>query len=182
MAKANTQIYQLKITLRDINPPIWRRIKVKGDITISKLHEYIQVFMGWENYHMHEFRVKGKRYGMPDPQLGEMFDDKIYNDKKFKLCQLVSEDDVFEYEYDFGDSWRHEIKVEKILAAEKGVSCPICLAGERACPPEDCGGPWGYEQLLEILKDPEHEEYEDYREWAGDDFDSERFDVDKVNS
>ena len=174
-------IYQMKITLKNIEPMIWRRIQVRENITLFRLPEYIQGFMGWENYHMHEFKINGERYGIPDPDGEAMFGTKIKKDKEFNVCDLVSEGDVFEYVYDFGDDWRHEIIVEKVLEAEAGVGYPVCLAGERACPIEDCGGPWGYEEMLEILKDPGNEEYEEYAEWLGEEFDSEEFDLEKVN-
>jgi len=103
------------------------------------------------------------------------------DEKEFRLKTVVGEGDVFEYEYDFGDCWEHEIIVEKVMEPEAGIKYPRCLAGERACPPEDCGGPGGYEELLEVLDDPRHEDYEDYRGWAGEDFDPERFDLEKVN-
>ena len=179
--KDDALIYQLKITLKNIEPAIWRRIQVRGNITLFRLHEYIQVFMGWENYHMHEFRINGERYGMPDLDGDVMFGTKINKDKEFKVCDLVSEEDVFEYVYDFGDDWRHEIEVEKVLEPEAGAGYPICLAGERACPVEDCGGPWGYQEMLEILKDPEHDDYEHYFEWLGGEFDPKEFDLDKAN-
>ncbi|HIJ71858.1 MAG TPA: plasmid pRiA4b ORF-3 family protein [Planctomycetes bacterium] len=179
--KDDTLICQLKITLKNIEPPIWRRIQVHGDITLFRLHEYIQGFMGWENYHMHEFRIKGQRYGKPDPDGEALFGAKTNKDKGFKVCDLVSDGDVFEYVYDFGDDWRHEIEVEKVMEAEAGAVYPTCLAGERACPEEDCGGPWGYQEMLEILKEPEHEDYEHYFEWLGGEFDLEEFDLDEVN-
>ena len=179
--KVNVLVYQMKITLEDIEPVIWRTFQVRGDVTLFRLHEYIQGFMGWENYHMHEFRINGERYGRPDPDGEAMFGTKINKDKEFKICDLISEGDVFEYVYDFGDDWRHEIIVEKALEAEVGAGYPICLAGERACPPEDCGGPWGYQEMLEVLKNSEHEDYEHYFEWVGDEFDAEEFDVDKLN-
>ena len=174
-------IYQLKITLKNIEPAIWRRIQARGDITLFRLHEYIQGFMGWEHSHMHEFRIKGERYGRPDPDGEAMFGTQINKDKEFKVCDLVSKGDMFEYVYDFGDDWRHEIEVEKVLEAEAGVGYPVCLTGERACPAEDCGGPWAYAEMLEALKDPEHEDYGHYFEWLGGEFDSEEFDLEKVN-
>jgi hypothetical protein len=103
------------------------------------------------------------------------------DEQEFRLAKLVDEGDVFEYEYDFGDCWEHEIEVEKILEPEAGAKYPRCLAGERACPSDDCGGPGGYEELLEVLADPGHEDYEDYRGWAGKGFDPERFDLEQVN-
>jgi len=179
--KDDTLIYQLKITLKDIEPAIWRRIQIAGDITLFRLHEYIQIVMGWENYHMHEFRINSKRYGRPELEGEAMFGSTVYDGKKYKLCDLVSEGDTFEYVYDFGDDWRHDIEVEKVLAVEEGIKYPTCLVGERACPPEDCGGPWGYQEMLEVLKDPEHEDYEHWRDWVGDGFDPEEFNVDEVN-
>ena len=179
--KTNVLIYQLKITLENIEPAIWRKFQVKSDITLFNLHEYIQVVMGWDDYHMHEFQIKGKKYGTPDPGGETMFGPKINNDKKFKVGNLLSEGDVFEYVYDFGDNWRHTIEVEKVLGLEAGVDYPVCLAGRRSCPPEDCGGPWGYQQMLEVLTDPEHEDYDYYCECLGDEFDAEEFDVDTVN-
>lgn len=174
-------IYQLKITLKNIKPTIWRKILVRGDITLFKLHEYIQVFMGWENCHMYEFRIGGQRYSLPDPDGDFIFGIEINKDKDFKVCDLLSKGDKFGYVYDFGDNWQHDIKIEKVLESESGVIYPICLAGERACPAEDCGGPWGYQNMLEVLKDPEHEDYEDYYEWLGEEFDPEEFDLDEVN-
>lgn len=137
--------------------------------------------MEWTNSHLHEFLTKGQRY-RPLEQMDEDIDEPGMNDEQeFRLAKLVYEGDVFEYEYDFGDCWEHEIEVEKILEPEAGIKYPMCLAGERACPPENCGGPWGYEELLKVLDDPGHEDYEDCRRWAGEDFDPERFDLEKVN-
>jgi hypothetical protein len=181
MARANTQIYQLYIELNEVRPAIWRRFQVAGDITLFKLHEYIQVFMGWENCHMHEFRIKGKRYGMPDPEGEAMFGTQVCDDKKYKLCDLAADGDEFVYVYDFGDDWHHTVKVEKVLGPEEGVKYPMCMAGERACPPEDCSGPWGYEEMLEVLKNPKHREYKHYCEWLGGEFDPEWFDLKRVN-
>jgi len=114
--------------------------------------------------------------------LDENIDDPgVKDEQEFRLKKLVYEDDVFEYEYDFGDCWEHEIEAEKILEPEAGVKYPRCLAGGRACPPEDCGGPGGYEELLKVLDDPGHEDYDHYHGWAGEDFDPERFDLAKVN-
>ena len=131
---------------------------------------------------MHEFRIKGERYEMSGMQKETMFGKKTYNEDKFKIIELVEVGDVFEYVYDFGDDWRHKIEVEKVLGLEAGVVYPVCLAGEQACPLEDCGGPWAYAEMIEILKDSEHKDYEHYHEWACDGFDPEGFDMDKVNS
>ena len=181
MARANTQIYQLYIELNGVQPAIWRRFQVAGDITLFRLHEYIQVFMGWEHCHMHEFRINGERYGMPDPGGEAMFGTHVCNDKKYKLCDLVAEGDEFVYVYDFGDDWHHTVKIEEVLEPEAGVKYPTCMAGERACPPEDCGGPWGYPEFLQTLRGRNKKERQKLLDWLGDDFDPEAFDVNKVN-
>ena len=174
-------IYQLRITLKDLDPPIIRILQVKGNCNLGKLHHYIQGVMGWANCHLHDFRIKGKRYQDIEEMDDFMDDNDVYNEHKYYLNKLLQERDNFEYEYDFGDSWEHEILVEKIVEPQEGVYYPICIYGERACPPEDSGGTMGYEELLEVLNDPTHEEYEDYIEWAGKEIDPDKFDLDKAN-
>ena len=169
-------VYQLKVTLKNSKPPIWRRIQVNSDINLYRLHQNLQVMMGWTDSHLHQFIVHGEYYGTPDP------DFEVTNETSIKLDRVVSEaGDKFVYEYDFGDSWEHSILVEKILQPETGVNYPICLTGKRACPPEDCGGIWGYGDLLEAIQDPAHPEHEEMLEWLGGRFDPEEFDVDIVN-
>lgn len=169
-------IYQIKVTLRDSKPPIWRRIQVTGDTTLNNLHLILQEVMGWEGNHLYQFIVGQTYFGEPDPE----FDAE--DDSKVKLSQIMQrEKQKFIYEYDFGDSWLHEILIEKILPPEPGVSYPLCLKGKRACPPEDCGGVWGYGDLLETIKDPGDEEYEEMMDWLGGDFDPEAFDLDYIN-
>jgi hypothetical protein len=175
-AKDSDVIYQLKVTLADVQPPVWRRIQVK-DCSLAKLHDILQISMGWSNSHMHVFEAGGEQYG--DDPMGEL---DWQSERKAKLSQLVAAGHKrFGYTYDMGDNWEHLIQVEKTLPAEKGVRYPHCVAGERACPPEDCGGPWGYEEFLEAVRDPNHEQHEDLLEWIGGEFDPEAFDVDKVN-
>lgn len=170
-------IYRLKVTLRHIHPPVWRRIEVPANIKLDKLHRILQVAMGWTDSHMHAFRLGMEQYGAPSREFPDMFK----NERTIRLDQLVGEGKKLIYEYDFGDGWEHEIKVEKILPAEKGKRYPTCPAGKRACPPDDCGGPWGYEHLLEVLRDPKHEEYGEMREWIGGEFDPEDFDLDEID-
>jgi hypothetical protein len=171
-------VYQLKITLRDIKPPVWRRVQVK-DCTLAKLHDIIQTCLGWDGYHLHAFEVGGQQYGEPDPD-GMM---EMENERKVKLSQIVAGGfKKFTYIYDFGDNWDHTIQVEKVLDAEPGVRYPRCVAGKRASPPEDCGGPWGYGDFLEAISNPKHPEHEDRLEWAGDEFDPEAFDIEEVNA
>jgi Plasmid pRiA4b ORF-3-like protein len=173
-------VYQLKITLDNIRPPIWRRILAPEDVTLADLHEIIQRAMGWENYHLHMFTIAGQVYG--DPEDDETGDIGTVNEKRYRLNQLgLREKAKFSYEYDFGDGWEHTILLEKILPADASIRYPVCLTGKRACPLEDVGGAWGYEEFLEILADPKHEEHDHYVEWSGGDFDSEVFDLDEVN-
>ena len=170
-------IYQLKITLKYSRPPIWRRIHVSADTRLGELHDIIQTAMGWSDDHLHQFIIGDTSYGMPDPH----FPGDIKSERNVRLDGVAAEGDTLIYEYDFGDGWVHEIEVEKVLPAEPGKRYPLCLAGKRACPPEDCGGMPGYERLLEVLRDPKHEEHEEMREWAGEDFDPEAFDLNKIN-
>jgi len=180
MKKTETgPIYQLKITLDEIKPPIWRRVQVPGTITLPKLHTVIQRVMGWQDYHMHAFRVGETNYGQPVADLV----DYMVSENRVKLAQIAPVEKLkFHYEYDFGDDWQHTILVEKILPAEDGQKYPICLTGKRACPPEDCGGPWSYPEFLEAIKNPEHPEHEDMLEWVGGVFKPEAFDLDAVNA
>jgi hypothetical protein len=173
-----SQIYQLKITLRDSKPPIWRRLDVPNTMTLAQLHHVIQAAMGWADYHLHQFTVNGVEYGVPHP------DDwnEVRNEKSVKLSQFVTGPKFkFTYEYDFGDSWEHIILVEKVLPPEPGVDYPRCITGKRACPPEDCGGVWGYASFLEAISDPDHPEHEELLEWVGGEFDPEAFDCAVVN-
>jgi hypothetical protein len=173
-------VYQFKITLDNIRPAIWRRVQVKGDITLKRLAATILVAMGWTNSHLHQFHIGGKRIGMPYEDCDE-FDD--YEDEgDFLLCDFLPEEiRRFIFEYDFGDGWKHAILLEKVLEPQKGVKYPVCLDGARCCPPEDCGGPWGYGGFLEAISDPKHSEHDSMVEWSGGDFDPERFDVKVVN-
>jgi hypothetical protein len=171
-------VYQFKISLLDTQPPIWRRIQVK-DGTLDKLHEYIQTAMGWTNSHLHHFRIKDQLYG--DPMLmAENFQDMGYEDSTTTMVSDIlpkgNRRFRFEYEYDFGDSWEHEVLFERRVEAEPGKKYPLCVEGERACPPEDVGGVWGYQEFLEAVTDPEHEDHDGLLEWAGGSFDPEAFD------
>ncbi len=172
-------VYQMKVTLEDISPPIWRRIQVANDTTLGRLHRILQVIMGWSDYHLHEFIIGGVSYGVPDKE--SMSDMK--SEKNVRLSQVVSgEGTKLTYIYDFGDYWRHKILVERILPPEPNTRYPICIKGKRACPPEDCGGPGGYYEFLEAIQDPNHPEHEDMLEWIGGSFDPEAFDLDEINS
>ena len=177
---ASKTIYQIKVTLNDSKPPIWRRLLVSDTTTLLQFHDILQIVMGWADYHLHMFTVNGQIYGNPeDDEYGDM---GTKNESRFKLNQLVEREGFkFRYEYDFGDSWLHDLIVEKILPAEKEAHYPVCIAGKRACPPEDSGGVGGYEEILEASTNPKHPEHDRYLEWIGENFDPEHFDLDEVN-
>ena len=177
MSKSKAPIYRIKVTLRHIAPPVWRRIEVPADIKLGKLHDVLQMAMGWTDSHLHGFRVGRDSYGVPDPD----FPGDFNNERNVRLNQIADEGDTIIYDYDFGDSWEHDLKIEKLLPPEPGAHYPRCLKGSRACPPEDCGGPWGYQNLLDALKDPKHENHEEMLEWFGDGLDPEAFDLDDIN-
>ena len=179
MAKAPTDtIYQLKVTLAGPRPPIWRRLLVSSSVTLRELHDIVQVAMGWMDSHLHQFEAKGQLYGKPSPEL----DLPMRDEARTRLDQVLTHPkDFLLYEYDFGDSWTHQIMLEKVLPSSHELKTPQCLAGARACPPEDCGGVFGYAELLRALKDPSHPEHEDMLEWIGGDYDSAFFDLDAVN-
>jgi len=181
MAKKPTQIYQIKVTLDDAHPPIWRRILVPGNTTLLKLHDILQIVMDWEDYHLHMYTIEGLIYGDPaDDEYGDM---GTLNEANYQLSQVIyGEGQRFTYEYDFGDSWDHTLLVEKTLPLEKGFRYPLCLKGKRACPPEDVGGVWGYKNFLEAIRDPTHDEHEEYLAWAGGEFDPEAFDLEEINT
>ena len=168
-------IYQLKIVICEIDPPVWRILQIKGNASLGKLHDYIQGAMGWRDSHLHEFKINGKSF-RDKQQMSDEFDADMYDERKYTLKKLLMEGDSFEYEYDFGDCWEHDITVEKIIPPKEEVYYPVCIYGERACPPEDCGGTRGYEELLQVLNDFTHEDHEHFTEWAGKDFDPDKFD------
>ncbi len=174
-------VYQVKITLAEVaDPRVWRRLLLSATIRLDRLHQVIQAAMGWEDCHMHAFSDGRARYGRPDPELA------FRDERKATLGDLITHArGRARYTYDFGDDWEHEIVVEKRLAAEPGMAYPVCVAGGGACPPEDCGGAWGYEHLREVLADPTSDEHDEMLDWLGlekaTDFDPHGFDVDKAN-
>ncbi|MBW6470043.1 MAG: plasmid pRiA4b ORF-3 family protein [Methanosarcinaceae archaeon] len=174
----DVEVYLLKVTLAHSKPPIWRRILVMGDITLSKFHLILQTAMGWSDSHPHMFLVDGEYYGESDSD--DTFNSR--DERTVKLSQLILEEgNKFSYMYDFGDSWEHDILVEKILTSYPDVHYPLCVKGKRACPPEDCGGIGGYHYLLDVLEDPDDLRYVDMIEWIGWDFDPNDFDIDDIN-
>ncbi|MGG6433251.1 plasmid pRiA4b ORF-3 family protein [Anoxybacillus sp. D401a] len=185
--KAET-IYQLKIQLRGIRPPIWRRVLVPSDITFDQLHLIIQEAMGWGNYHLYQFETSDAIIDVPHPddRFMTLWKDKLDSRKTPIKKYLSKEKQKVLYTYDFGDNWDHIITLEKIEKRIEPLTHPICIKGSRACPPEDVGGVWGYQDAIDMMKDDtrkqERQEFlEWYDEWYGDDFDPERFDIEEVN-
>lgn len=183
MPKKFENVYQFKITLKDIKPTIWRRIQVPENYTFWDLHVAIQDAMGWYDCHLHEFSFnsplgKGNRVCIGIPH--EDYSDKVHEDWNVMIAVIFAIVDEVEYWYDFGDSWMHSIKLEKILPRESKKKYPVCIAGERACPPEDVGSEPGYYHLLEVLKNPRKREYKEFKEWLGKEYDPEYFNSEDV--
>jgi hypothetical protein len=176
-------IIQLKITLDKTEPAIWRRLQVTKDTTFFELHHIIQIAFGWKNCHLYEFDIDGHRIGAPEDYMANVpsTDEGVIDARDITLDLIIELDETFIYTYDFGDSWKHIITVEKFLPKKQELKCPICIDGELACPPEDCGGIPGYYNLLEVLNDTKHLEYKDTKIWVGRNFKPEHFDVEKVN-
>lgn len=211
---AKERLLRVLITLEYSDPPIWREVAMPPDITLGELHRVIQIVMGWDDDHLHQFILNLKRSTRPSYeeqaryyQVGKWDDDfeARVQGRKFFVPKTapdgtpiniegMDEDTVLlaevcpnastklTYEYDFGDSWKHEIKVKRVGVPEPGVEYPICLGGERACPPEDCGGLWGYCDMLEAVSDPDNEEHEDMADWLDKDFDPDAFDLNAINA
>jgi hypothetical protein len=176
---AGKSIVSLKVTLRDIKPAIWRRLLVPGTMTLGDLHQAIQAAMGWDNDHLHAFDIAGRQYGDRDTV------DDVADENRLTMNSLVKSGVArFAYTYDFGDNWEHLVVIEKRAPAVEVISYPACVAGKRNCPPEDCGGAWSYQHLLEILADPAHPERAEKIEWFGwiDTFDPENFDVQSADA
>jgi hypothetical protein len=176
--KQSKSIYQIKISLIGVKPPIWRTVLVASNIDLETFHDVIQLAMGWTDSHLHQFIANKVFYGIPDDD----FELEMEDETKYKLSQLLKkEKESIKYEYDFGDSWEHKILLEKILPFDTKTVLPVCIKGKRACPPEDCGGIWGYEELLETISNPNHPDHDDMLEWLGGEFDPEEFDLEDIN-
>jgi hypothetical protein len=180
--KTPAAAYQLKIILLHTKPPVWRRVQVPSIMKLSRFHDVIQHAMGWTDSHLHQFMIGGSIYGPADLD-GGWSETRTLNEKKFRLRDLEADmRQEFTYEYDFGDGWQHRIKLEKVSAPdEETPGHPLLLGGKRACPPEDVGGPFGYEDFLAAVRDPKNPEHENMLEWYGSDFDPEYFAMDGIN-
>ncbi len=182
LIKFQREIYQIKLTLLDTKPPIWRRLLVPSDMTLERLHIVLQAAMGWENRHLHDFRIGQKRFGNPDPEdrrmgLPATGDERIV--RLFSVLGKVGAKAI--YNYDFGDDWEHELVVEKVLPPEPSMPYPVCVSGQRNGPPEDCGGIPGFYHFLAVMRNLEHKDHAELREWIGDDYDPEAFSINEVN-
>lgn len=180
-AKKPEDIYVLRVDLAHIRPAIWRRLEVPGNLTLAKLHNVIQMAFDWTDSHLHGFNIDDTNYGPGDADpFG--FGVEELSERKYRLSMVANTGSRFTYTYDFGDDWIHTIKVEKVVPPEPGVHYPRCTAGKNAAPPEDCGGPWGYAEMLRALADPTHAERENLLEWIGEDFDPKEFDIEELNA
>jgi len=177
-ALASKTVFQLRISLKDYVPVIWRRLLVPGGITLAKLHLMIQAAMGWEDYHLRCFEIDGVRYGIPDPE----FDMMDVDDESVRVADLIGPRSRFDYEYDFGDSWHHEVVVEDVTPVDLVLKFGVCLDGQRACPPEDVGGVYMFATVLEAIRDPEHAESPEYLHWLPPGFDPEAFNLGAINA
>jgi hypothetical protein len=177
--EATTVLYQIKVVLQETHPPVWRRVLVRSDLTLRTLHNVLQEVMGWTNSHLHQFIFEEENcYGRPDPD-GEL---EMKDDSKVRLNEVLEGKGCsLTYQYDFGDSWDHSLVVEDVLPIECDRHPAVCLAGARACPPEDVGGTGGYEEFLEIIADRKHPEHKNMLHWAGGVFDPEAFDLNRIN-
>lgn len=177
-------LIQLRVTLENIQPPVWRRLLLSSSTFFSELQHIIQIAFGWENSHLFQFKTEDYFIGIPDPEFDISDNIKVIDAKEVVVGKLLTETgDEIEYEYDFGDSWIHSVVMEKYLQVEPGFNYPSCLSGKRAAPPENCGGAPGYSLLMEVMGNKQHPEYKEYRELFGGRkaFDPEKFDIEKVN-
>jgi len=176
------EIYQLKVTLLDTKPLIWRRLLVPADSTLEQLHHVLQLAMSWEDYHLHEFEIGERRFGQPDPDDDVMGVEPLEDESKTRVFSVLGKVGAAAlYTYDFGDGWEHEIVVEKVLPPDPGLRYPVCVDGKFHGPPEDCGGIPGFYDFLKAISDPRHRRHKEMREWIGPNFDPEAFSIEDVN-
>ncbi len=173
--------YQLRVTLKYLKPEIWRGLLVPDTATLAQLHRLLQVAMGWSNSHLHEFQIAKARYGIPDGEWPG--GSPTHNEKHFTLVNVLGNKvKKFDYLYDFGDGWEHEVRVEKTLPVTNPPPYPQCTGGANACPPDDVGGVPGYADFVAAVLDPTHPEHDAMLEWCGGSFDPHAFDIDQVNA
>jgi hypothetical protein len=174
-------IFRVQVSLIGIEPPIWRGVELSSQTTLKQFHRILQIAMGWTNSHLHEFIVGGQRYGAPDMNYDEP--GEVIAEGKVHLSEVLPVPEArILYVYDFGDYWQHSVHLEAILSAQPEIDYPRVWGGARSCPPEDCGGTTGYADLVNILLDPTHEDFQQMREWAGEEFNAEVFRLEKINA
>ncbi len=175
--------FTLRISIEGSDPEIWRRFQVTDEMTLDDLHDTIQIVMGWTDSHLHRFSIAGKQYSKILPDVVERDGQDAIDEDDVLIGDVIKKKgQKFVYIYDYGDNWRHNLVVEAIGEPVPGQYYPVCLEGERACPPEDCGAIWGYYRMLESLRDPDHEEHASYLDWLGGHFDSDHFDLESRNA
>jgi hypothetical protein len=174
------KIYQLRIQLKDVDPAVWRSVRVPAAITLAKLHKVFQVVMGWDDSHLHEFRIGAMRYGIPDPDFQD--EQPVVAEKRTVLQEVLKPSiSRLSYLYDFGDGWEHDVLIEGTATIAEDERPLLCLAGANACPPDDVGGPDGYADFLKAIANPKHKEHRHYLQWCGGAFDPKGFDLQSVN-
>ncbi len=176
---SSTPMYRLRIELQAVKPAVWRSLRVPGQVTLAKLHKAFQIAMGWTDSHLHEFEIKGQRYGIPDP---DFQDEPMINERRVTLAEALTPSvRQFRYSYDFGDGWEHAVEVEPEGSMSADAPPLLCLAGANACPPEDVGGPYGYADFLAAIGNPKHRRHQEMLAWCGGVFDPAGFDLQAVN-
>lgn len=171
-------VFRLRVQLRDVDPVVWRRLLVPGAVRMAKLADMLLAGMGWQNSHLHAFRVGDRRYGM----CFDEYPEGEIDEKQVTVLQALRDERRFTFDYDFGDSWEHEVVIEELTWSYFGLKVAVCVDGQNACPPEDVGGTWGYSEFLAAIADPAHEEHDSFLEWAGGSFDPARFDLAEANA
>ena len=183
MAASIQKIVRLGVELSDIRPPIWRRVDVPADFPLRRVHDVIQAIFDWLDYHLHQFEIGDRLYGAPEYDDGDLGGRHLYNDRNIRLGAVLDRGiERFIYRYDFGDDWEHVVTVEQVLEPEDGVEYPVLVAGARRAPPEDCGGPPGFDAFLEAMLDETHEGHEDVLNWYGQRFDPDDLALDTVEA
>lgn len=175
--RSTARVYELRISLRDVEPDVWRRLRVRSDVTLSELHRTLQIVMGWQDTHLHRFHAGDQVYGPRDPEYPEQRDER----RAVVADVMTAGEGRLVYEYDFGDGWSHDVVLERIFDPDAAETYPNVVDGRRSCPPEDCGGPLGYEDLLHALANPRQRRNRELVEWVGESFDPEAFTVEATN-
>ena len=169
VSKSNTKdkkykSYIIKVTIKNTHPPVWRRLQIPAGITFHELNAIIQLAFNWSGYHLYSFEIGNLLIEIPD-DIFDDFDYKVINSKRTKVDKYFDEIEKLEYTYDFGDNWIHNIQIENVAESEEKLKNPVCLKAKMASLPEDCGGPWGYEDLLDVINNPKDKRYQDMKDW-----------------